>query len=160
MLLFKRHFLALIRSGRKRQTIRLWKSPRVRVGQAAFAPGLGRILITAVETLASLTALTRADARADGFATRKALLEEIHRLYDPLPKDRRIFRIRFQYPVGGDPPHVPARLPADANVTKRKRAVKSPKPKIENRKSHVSLPQQRQTLRHFLVGLARRVEAR
>jgi hypothetical protein len=160
MLLFKRHLLARIRDGTKRQTIRLWKYPRVRPGQITFAPGLGRLQIIAVDTLPTLAALTRADARADGFATKKALLEEIHRLYNPLPTDRHIYRIQFRYPV--DP--VTEKFPGTRRKTQKAeppfRAPRTPptattgrKSKNTNCKSMRASPQQRQTLRHFVLGL-------
>ena len=40
MLLFKKKFLAAIRSGRKTQTIRLWKHQRMRSGQRSYIPGV------------------------------------------------------------------------------------------------------------------------
>ena len=51
MLLLKRHLIDLVRAGKKRQTIRLWKSRRLRPGQISFTPGLGKMRITAVDTL-------------------------------------------------------------------------------------------------------------
>jgi len=96
MLLFKARFLGLIRTGRKTQTIRLWRHARVKPGQRAFVPGLGRVRITAVERLAALANLTRADARADGFATRRQMLAEIRRLYAGVT-DRAVWRVRFAW---------------------------------------------------------------
>jgi hypothetical protein len=113
MLLLKRHLVELVRAGRKRQTIRLWSRPLVRPGQITFAPGLGRLLITAVDQLPSLDALTDADARDDGFASKAALLEEIRRIYAtphavskpkrhpsrPQTPARAVYRVRFQWPL-------------------------------------------------------------
>ena len=65
MLLLKRHLVALVRAGKKRQTIRLWSRPLLRTGQISFTPGLGKMLITAVDQLESLKDLTEADALAD-----------------------------------------------------------------------------------------------
>src|SRR5947209_5029890 len=100
MLLLKRHLIDLVRAGKKRQTIRLWKSRRLRPGPISFTPGLGKMRITAVDTLPSLAALTAADPRADGFPTKNSLLAEIHAIYGtPLPKIRLIPRIQFQWPL-------------------------------------------------------------
>jgi hypothetical protein len=98
MLFFQARYLDLIRRGRKSQTIRLWRHPRVKVGQRAYVPGLApaRLLITAVDVLPSLAALTAADARADGFATCRQLRAEIARLYKGVT-DRQLYRVRFKY---------------------------------------------------------------
>jgi hypothetical protein len=98
MLFFQARFLDLIRRGCKTQTIRLWQYPRVKVGQRAYVPGLSpaRLLITAVDPLPSLAALTAADARADGFTTCRQLRAEIARLYKGVT-GRQLYRVRFQY---------------------------------------------------------------
>ena len=75
MLLFKKKFLAAIRSGEKTQTIRLWKVCRVRPGQRSYIPGVGHIRITAVEQV-ELAQLTDDDARPDGFETADQLRAE------------------------------------------------------------------------------------
>ena len=107
MLLLKRHLIALVRAGKKRQTIRFWSRPRVRVGQLAYTPGLGRLRIDTVDTLPSLAALTAADARADGFPTRKALLAEITRIYGPaVAPGKTLYRIGFTWPPPETPPVV------------------------------------------------------
>ena len=49
VILLKKKFLDLVRSGAKRQTIRVWPRRRLRPGQGEFIPGLGRIRITAFE---------------------------------------------------------------------------------------------------------------
>jgi hypothetical protein len=122
MLFFQSRYLALIRSGRKTQTIRLWTRPRVKVGQRAYVPGLAppgapaRLLITSIDTLPSVNALTAADARADGFATCRRLRAEIARLY-PGITGRRLYRIRFQYL-----PHAPKKpKPAPHRQSSRSR---------------------------------------
>jgi hypothetical protein len=99
MLLLKRHLVELVRSGKKRQTIRLWSSARVRAGQISYTPGLGRMKITAVDVLASLGALTEADAVADGFESLRGLLEEIRKIYGERPAGRTIYRIKFDWPI-------------------------------------------------------------
>lgn len=98
MIRFKKKFLDAIRSGAKRQTIRLWPRRRVRAGQAEFVPGLGRIRIAAFEPVRPAD-LTDDDARADGFASREVLLEELRALYGPALDSIPCFRIRFTYPA-------------------------------------------------------------
>jgi hypothetical protein len=118
MLLLKRHLVELVRAGNKRQTIRIWARQLVSPGQISFAPGLGRLRITAVDVLPSLEALTEADAVDDGFATRAELLAEIGRIYSPAEvargrkrdkptrRDRKdpgrrrtVYRVKFEWPV-------------------------------------------------------------
>jgi hypothetical protein len=99
MLLFKKYLVQLVRSGKKRQTIRLWTSPRLRAGQISYTPGLGRMKITAVDILPSLAALTEADARDDGFESLAGLLAEIRAIYGERPAGRTIYRIRFEWPI-------------------------------------------------------------
>ena len=96
MLLFKKKFLAAIRSGRKTQTIRLWKHRRMRPGQRSYVPGAGYIRITAVD-LVQLDELTDADARPDGFQTAEQLRAEIARLYpEQLAAGHRAYRVVFR----------------------------------------------------------------
>ncbi len=123
MLLFKARFLDLIRAGRKTQTIRLWRHPRVKPGQLAYVPGLDRRLrILTVRRLPSLATLTRADARADGFPSRRALLSEIRRLY-PHPADRKIWRVRFAY----SPPPITTPRRAESKIINQKSKIKNPR---------------------------------
>ncbi len=98
MLLLKKHLVALVRAGKKRQTIRLWDRPHVRVGQISYTPGLGKLKITGLEELPHLDALTPADAIADGFATLSELLSEIHQSYPVIPPGKRLFRVTFEWP--------------------------------------------------------------
>ena len=96
MLLFKKKFLAAIRSGEKTQTIRLWKHRRMRAGQRSYIPGAGYIRITAVEAV-ELDQLTDADARPDGFETADQLRAEVARLYpQQLAQGYRAYRVRFE----------------------------------------------------------------
>ena len=110
MLLLKRHLVELVRRGKKRQTIRLWSKPLLRVGQISYTPGLGKMKITAIDQLPSLNALTEADAKADGFDSLAALKAEIKKIYGPdisrilnAPRPttppRRIYRIQFDWPI-------------------------------------------------------------
>jgi hypothetical protein len=96
MLLFKKKFLAAIRSGEKTQTVRLWKHRRMRAGQRSYIPGAGYIRITAVEEV-DLDQLTDADARPDGFETADQLRAELARLYpQQLAQGYRAYRVRFE----------------------------------------------------------------
>lgn len=96
MLLFKKKFLDAIREGRKTQTVRLWRACRFRTGQRSYIPGVGYILITAIDAV-RLEDLTDEDASLDGFPSAAALLQEIHTLYaDRLNQVYQAYRIRFQ----------------------------------------------------------------
>ncbi len=95
MLLFKKKFLAAIRSGEKTQTIRLWKYRRMRAGQRSYIPGAGYIRVTAVDPV-DLDRLTDADAIPDGFSTAGQLCEELARLYpEQLAAGYRAYRVVF-----------------------------------------------------------------
>lgn len=104
MLLFKKKFLPAIRSGEKTQTIRLWKSRRMRVGQRSYIPGVGHILLTAVDEV-NLAELTDDDARPDGFPSADALRAELAQLYpEQLAAGYRAYRIRFEKADGQSTP--------------------------------------------------------
>lgn len=95
MLLFKKKFLELIRSGEKTQTVRLWKTCRFRAGGRGYIPGVGYIRVTAVDPV-GLEELTDDDARLDGFASAEALRTELHALYaERMAGGERLFRLRF-----------------------------------------------------------------
>jgi len=95
MLLFKKKFLPAIRSGKKSQTIRLWKWRRMRTGQRSYIPGAGPIRVDHVEPI-ELAALTDDDARPDGFATADALRAELADLYaDKIAEGYQAYRIVF-----------------------------------------------------------------
>lgn len=96
MLLFKKKFLDAIRSGRKTQTVRLWKVRRVRAGQRSYIPGIGYIRILAVDEVA-LDDLTDEDAELDGFDSARSLREEIQAIYaGETTADYRAYRLRFE----------------------------------------------------------------
>ena len=96
MLLFKKKFLDDIRSGRKTQTIRLWKFRHMRSGQRSYIPGVGPIRVTTVEQV-DIDALTDADAIPDGFPTAMALRRELRTIYsDKLNNGHQAFRIVFE----------------------------------------------------------------
>lgn len=100
MILLKKKFLELVASGVKRQTVRVWPKRRLKAGQLEFVPGLGRIRITAFESVHPAD-LTEEDAVLDGFASREALLAELVALYGERLDSVPCFRIRFEYPVAG-----------------------------------------------------------
>jgi hypothetical protein len=101
MLLFKKKFLAAIRSGEKTQTIRFWKHRRMRPGQRSYIPGAGYIHIDRVDEV-HLAELTDEDARRDGFDSADALRTELAELYpQQLASGYRAFRVVFQI-VPGD----------------------------------------------------------
>ncbi len=95
MLLFKKKFMAAVRSGEKTQTLRLWPYRRMRPGQRSYIPGIGYIAVDAVdETM--LDALTDDDARLDGFPTATALRAEFENLYrEKAAAGHQVYRIRF-----------------------------------------------------------------
>ena len=96
MLLFKKKFLKAIRTGRKTQTVRVWKRRYVRAGQISYIPGVGRICILAIDEV-DLDELDEQDARRDGFESAEQLVSEIRDLYrERLEDGYRVFRIRFE----------------------------------------------------------------
>jgi hypothetical protein len=96
MLLFKKKFLAAIRSGEKTQTIRLWKFRHMRAGQRSYIPGVGTIRITVVEPV-EIDALTDSDAIPDGFPSAGALRQELQTIYgEKLAAGYKAFRIAFE----------------------------------------------------------------
>ena len=95
-LFFKKDLQTAIREGRKRTTIRRWDRPRVRVGQEAFAPGVGWLAIERVEPI-DLDALADDDARADGFESLGDLRLVLLALYPDHASDgKRWFRVCFR----------------------------------------------------------------
>ena len=96
-LFFKKPLQAAIREGRKRTTIRRWPAarPALRAGQKVFSPGLGWLLIDAVQPV-ELAALGDEDARADGFEDAAGLRRVLLSLYPRHAADgKRWFRVRF-----------------------------------------------------------------
>ena len=95
-LLFKKCFWQSIHDGTKRTTIRRWLRPRVKPGGRAFAPGIGWLLIDSIE-IVSLTKLTDADARADGFECARAMRRALREFYPRIARDgRKWFRVAFR----------------------------------------------------------------
>jgi hypothetical protein len=95
MLLFKKKFMAAIRSGEKTQTLRLWPCRRMKPGQRSYIPGVGYITVDAVDET-TLDALTDQDARLNGFPTAAALRAEFESLYrDKAGGAHQVYRVRF-----------------------------------------------------------------
>jgi hypothetical protein len=66
------------------------------LGRRAFAPGIGWLIIEAVE-LIELKSLTDDDAASDGFATRAAMIKALQVLYPENRHDgRHWYRVRFR----------------------------------------------------------------
>lgn len=104
MLLFKKKFLAAIRSGEKTQTIRLWKRRCMRDGQRSYIPGIGPVEIVSV-TPVEIDQLTDEDARPDGFSTAQALRRELESLYgDKLREGYATYRVVFRLPTPVEDP--------------------------------------------------------
>ncbi len=131
MLLFKKKFLAAIRSGEKIQTIRLWKRRQLRAGQTSYVPGAGYIHIEAVDPV-ELAALTDADAVPDGFPSADALRSEIAALYPPPWRDGAgLYRVKF-------------RVMSDAEVAAYK-VQREQKPRRQSKPKPTTLPRSSST---------------
>jgi hypothetical protein len=159
MLLLKRHLVALVRAGKKRQTIRLWSRPLLRPGQISYTPGLGKMLITHVDQLAGLKDLTEADAIADGFTDLKSLMAEIRRIYGAaIPKNRNVYRIRFQWPLddNGKPTPPPKHEATRTRTTTKKSPPAAHALPPARRTSRHMTRTQRESLRTFILARAPR----
>ena len=100
MLLLKKHFVDLVREGKKRQTLRFWTRPIVSEGQVSYTPGLGKMLIKRIDLIRDISELTQTDAQADGFRDLPELLAELHRIYPVIPPaGKKLYRIIFEWPV-------------------------------------------------------------
>ncbi len=96
MLLFKKKYLEAIRSGRKTQTVRIWKHRRMRSGQRSYIPGVGYIDVISVEEI-EIDDLDDDDAQRDGFASAAELRRELTELYaDKLGDGYQAYRVIFQ----------------------------------------------------------------
>jgi hypothetical protein len=94
-LFFKRVYQEAIRAGRKHTTIRRWGRPMVSAGRRAFSPGLGWLMIDAVDTVA-LEELDDRDAKADGFETAADMRKLLAELYPRHATDnKQWFRVKF-----------------------------------------------------------------
>ena len=95
-LFFKGIFQQAIREGRKQTTIRRWDRPLLAPGKQAFSPGLGWLLIDAVDVV-ELENLNDEHARADGFETKLLLVQALQAFYPDFNRDQKQwFLIRFR----------------------------------------------------------------
>ena len=95
LLLFKKEFAAAIRSGAKTTTLRRWPRPRVIIGRRAFAPGIGWLMVEAVD-LVELKTLTEQDAYSDGFASKAVMVRKLITLYATESNDGKLwYRVRL-----------------------------------------------------------------
>lgn len=151
MLLLKKHLVELVRSGKKRQTIRLWSRPLLRAGQVSYTPGLGRMKITAIDQLPNLESLTEADALADGFDSLAALLREIQRIYGAGTRGRCVYRIRFEWPIDA----AGEALVTTPAMVKTKRATPTAAARKPRGGGAIAMSvRQRQSLRAFVLSQA------
>jgi len=102
-LLFKKEFFDAIRTGRKTTTLRRWKSRWLEGGSRVHSPGVGWLRIVSCDST-ELQKLTRADARADGFASLAQLHRTLKRLYpDQTGDGKQWYRVVFQLESNGQP---------------------------------------------------------
>jgi hypothetical protein len=100
-ILFKKPFHRAILEGRKTTTLRRWRTCRLRAGDRVFSPGVGELVLQAVEPIEWAT-LTDDDAVSDGFASLTELNRMIRRIYPNLDGDGKTwFRLRFGPPPNG-----------------------------------------------------------
>jgi hypothetical protein len=151
MLLLKKHLVALVRAGKKRQTIRVWSRPIVRAGQVSYTPGLGKMLILRVDELDNFDVLTEADAKADGFANRAALMAELGKIYgSKVPVGKRCYRIHFQWPVGAAQPASGAPAPVTVQTVAQPIGIAAQRNKTGRRMRAMNAAQRRE-LKAFVM---------
>ena len=114
LFVFKKEYKPLIVSGRKTQTVRMWKRCWLKEGQIVKSPGLGMLRIDQVARL-KLSELTQKDARLDGFATKKQMLEALRKIYN-LKNIEGVscYRVRFKYLGRAEPDTPPDGAPLAA----------------------------------------------
>jgi hypothetical protein len=152
MLLLKKHLVALVRAGKKTQTIRVWSRPIVRAGQLSYTPGLGKMLIVRIDELANFSVLTEADAHADGFPDRAALLAELEKIYGAkIPAGKHCYRIHFQWPVQENGA---ARTQSAEAPQEKPSAVAPKRPTTPSRTPRLMDAMQRQMLKAFIIKSA------
>lgn len=77
-------------------TLRRWNHARVAVGQRAFCPGLGYLLIESVEPV-EWADLDEDDAVADGFKSLREMKKTLLSIYPDDTDGKRWWRIRFEW---------------------------------------------------------------
>ncbi|HEX4054202.1 MAG TPA: ASCH domain-containing protein [Tepidisphaeraceae bacterium] len=95
-LLFKKQFVDSIRRGTKTTTLRRWKYARLHPGSRAFVPGVGWLKILSCQRIEQ-SDLTLADAKTDGFASLKSLMNTLREIYPNHDTDGRFwYRVAFE----------------------------------------------------------------
>ena len=112
-MLFKHSFHPAIAAGTITTTYRAWNSARVKVGNTYRLNAAGVIAVDEVRET-RLAEISDADARASGFASRDALLEQLFASRDVHPAPT-VFRVRFHYLRAPHDPFadVSANMPAE-----------------------------------------------
>ena len=91
-LTFKRAYLPLIAAGKKTQTIRRWKKPKLRAGDVVLIPNIGTAEVISVEPV-ELADLDENDAECEGFASLGALIKALRSIYSDVGP---FWRVRFR----------------------------------------------------------------
>src|SRR5580698_7452026 len=100
-ILFKKEFKPAILKGRKTTTLRRWKKCNWKAGDRVNAPGVGVLVLHAVEPV-EWSALTEADAHSDGFESLAELNKAIKKIYGDLRGDGKTwFRLSFKLASAG-----------------------------------------------------------
>jgi hypothetical protein len=108
-MLFKPEHIPMIRSGRKTQTRRTWKTPRAKVGsthllktQMLSSENFGRIEILNVHR-EPLSSMTDIDARAEGYDTLDEFRVVWERINGPgsWDPDLWVYVVQFKFAEGG-----------------------------------------------------------
>jgi uncharacterized protein YqfB (UPF0267 family) len=119
---FKKEYKPLIISGRKTQTVRVWKKCTLREGRVIKSPGLGRLRIDEIAQI-KLKDLTEEDARLDGFDSRAEMLSVLKKIYKLKQTDNpTCYRVRFKYlgeDGAGKKTHQPVRIPSGKSKNRK-----------------------------------------
>jgi hypothetical protein len=134
-LLFKRQFLDSIRRGIKTTTLRRWKSARVHPGARARVAGVGWLKILSVSRV-NQADLTPADARADGFASLKELLDTLRKIYPKQDGDgRHLYRVSFRCEEPAPPALQTVKTTAKTLKPRAKSPANQPTPAAHHKKN-------------------------
>lgn len=124
MLLFQKRFHAGLVDGAVRLTFRLWDTPRVKPGGRYRVHPIGVVEVDAVERT-TIGAISEADARAGGFASRAELLAYMKPVAKgPLRATTKVFKVALHH--GGDGDRVAIALDdalGDADVAELKKRL-------------------------------------
>jgi len=102
MLLFQKRFHEGLVSGAVTVTFRRWERPHVRVGGRYRCHPIGVLEVDRIDRV-KVKAITSADAKASGFASRSELVDYIRSARDEtLTDDTELFRIELHHGGDGD----------------------------------------------------------